>query len=111
VYRPEEASGIGTTKKLQEAHQFNQYECDNHGYKEEEESETRELFIHRFQKFYDSLNDDKHNKVAMDKLCTSTMQGIVDDKRPDLKSLKDKIVDYKNAMLAIDKIQIRLGEK
>ena len=111
MHRPEKASDIGTTLNPEQSNRFNQIDCDSHGYKEEEEREIRELFIQRFQKFYDSLFDDKHNKVAMDKLCNSLMQGIVNDKRLDIKTLKDKILDYKKAISAIDKIEIILGNK
>ena len=52
----------------------------------------RVVYGQRFQKFYDDLLDDRHNKVTLDKLCKTFMAGIMDSKT-DLNDLKERIID------------------
>ena len=71
----------------------NQIECHEHGLLEEGEQETRGAFAQGFQKFYSDLLDDGHNKVTMDKLCATFLEGVLNEKG--LKLLKEEILDFR----------------
>ena len=48
----------------------------------------KEAFTLSFQKFYDDLLDDRHNKVTTEKLCKTFMEGVIDNSKTDLKYLR-----------------------
>ena len=95
MHRPEQTFGLDLDSVDSQSALaiFNQITCDEHDYKEEHEEEMKEAFTLSFQKFYDDLLDDRHNKVTLDKLCKTFMEGVIDNSKTDLKYLRQKILD------------------